>query len=262
MQPGADFKRGVVSAFGYEVPFAEAGTGDAIISLPASAGLEMSKAKDMLARDYRVIELDPPGWGETPSVAAAMKQRHLAAILAAAVEEIGIERYIVMGTSLGGVNALWLARQFPDRVSAMVLEAPMAFYRQEDLINPEAEKMIQAIRSGALSRYDADIPPPPVHPQKPWATTDFFHEQMRRRFKMFRFTDTSENAALEPFARSMSIPTTLVLGTEDEFLKPNYAARLSSIIPNLKVKIVEGATHDIQNTGADAFVQAVRAAHN
>ena len=261
MQPGANFKRATVAVFGYEVAYADAGTGDAIISLPGSAGLEMSKAKDILARDNRVIELNPPGWGESPILDASMKQRHLAYLLAAAIEELGIDRYTIMGTSLGGVNALWLAQQFPDRVSAIILEAPMAFYRDEHLVNPQMEIMLKAIRAGELPGFDPNIPAPPIDPQKPWSDADYFHEQMRRRFKMFRFTDTSENWDLEPFARSLSIPTTLVFGTEDEILNKSYPAQLASIIPNLKVKIAEGASHDIQNTGTEVFVEAVRAAH-
>lgn len=262
IQPGVNFKRAAVSVFGYEVAFAEAGTGETIISLPGSAGLEMSKAKDILARDYRVIEFNPPGWGDTPILAASMKQRHLAILLAAAIEELPIDRYMITGTSLGGVNALWLAQQFPDRVSALALEAPRAFYLDENLVNPEAQKVLEAIRAGELSGFDPGMSSPPTHPLKPLSDADYFHEQMRRRYKMFRFTDTSENWDLEPLARSLTIPTTIVFGTEDEILNQSYPAQLASIMPNLRVKIAGGANHDIQNTGTEAFVEAVRAARS
>jgi hypothetical protein len=40
MELGASFKRGVVASFGYEVPYAQAGSGDVIISMPGSARLQ------------------------------------------------------------------------------------------------------------------------------------------------------------------------------------------------------------------------------
>lgn len=54
--PGSKFERGHVEVFGYRISFAQAGSGDAIVSLPDSAGLEMSTAKDALAVSNRVIE--------------------------------------------------------------------------------------------------------------------------------------------------------------------------------------------------------------
>lgn len=259
MQPGTVFTRSIVEVFGYRVGYAEAGAGEVIVSLPGSAGLEMSRAKDMLAERFRVIELDPPGWGETPELAGRMRQRHLATLLGAALDELGVDRFRLIGTSMGGTNALWLAAQMPERVTAVFLEAPMAFCRLEDLVRPESEGMIDAVRNG-LS-YDNSYPAPPPHPNKPWATAAFFHEQMRRRFKMFRHSDhPGEPDRLAPLVAGLAMPVTLLIGTEDEILKPSYAAQLQSKIPALHVTIVENATHDIQNTAPEPFVHAVLAA--
>lgn len=259
MELGAPFKRGVVASFGYEVPYAQAGSGDVIISLPGSAGLEMSTAKDMLAGDFRVIELDPPGWGETQPLQAEMKQRQLAIILAEAVSALGVERYHLIGTSMGGTNAMWVAQQFPDRVRSLTLEGPMVFCRPEDLVNPDTS-FIDALRSGAPAPDVSAYPAPPPHPRKPWATADFFREQMRRRFKMMAKTDfPGENGPLEVFARTTKIPTTLLLGTADEILNQCYGDRFKSMMPSATVISVEGAGHDIQNTAPETFVAAVRA---
>lgn len=258
MIPGSGFKHGSVGVFGYVVPFAEAGEGDVIVSLPGSAGLEMSTAKDILAQSYRVIELDPPGWGATPPLSATMRQRHLATILGEALAEMGVSNFSVIGTSMGGLTALWLAQQYPDRVNAVILEGPMAFAQVDDLYNPGAETMIEAIKSGEIAGYEGNYPAPPPHPKKPWADAAFFHEQMRRRFKMFRHTDhPGEQDLLLPFARSGTVPITLVLGSEDEILKPSYADTLDALVPDLAVHRIEGATHDVQNTAPDAFVDAV-----
>lgn len=258
MLPGKDFTRGVAASFGYEVPYAEAGKGETLVFLPGSAGLEMSTAKDMLAADFRVIELDPPGWGDTPQVAARMKQRQLAVILAEALDELGVEEYHLVGTSMGCTNAMWLACQFPGKVRSIVLEGPMLFYRPEDLVNPD-EGPILALRNGAPPPDVSAYPAPPPHPNKPWATVEFFRDQMNKRFKMFRWTDhPADNSEIERFANGTDIPITLALGTADEILKPGYADRFAEVVPSARVVMVEGGTHDLQNTAPEAFVDAVR----
>ena len=159
---------------------------------------------------------------------------------------------------MGGLTALWLAQHYPDRVRAVILEGPMAFARMGDLHNPGAEAMIEAIKSGEIAAYEGNYPAPPPHPEKPWADAEFFHEQMRRRFKMFRHTDhPGEPEALLPFARSGTVPIALILGREDEILKPSYADTLAAIVPDLAVHRIEGATHDVQNTAPRAFADAV-----
>ena len=50
----------------------------------------------------------------------------LGATMAAAVTALGIERFNLMATSFGGRVALWMALRQPDRVQALVLEAPAA----------------------------------------------------------------------------------------------------------------------------------------
>lgn len=258
MEPGSKFKRGVVASYGYEIPYADAGEGDVIVSLPGSAGLEMSTAKDLLAEKFRVIELDPPGWGDTPALAAEMKQQQLAVILADAIKALGIETYHLVGTSMGGTNAFWLAAQFPDRVKSIILEGPMLLNRTEDLVNPD-ESFIHALRAGAPAPDMSAYPAPPAHPRKPWATADFFRAQMSKRFKMFAKTDhPADNRALEDFGKTTRIPAIMLLGTADEILKPSYAQRFEEVVPSGRSIMIEGATHDIQNSDPEAFVAAVQ----
>ncbi len=259
VEPGSKFKKQSIAAFGYEIPYIEAGQGDVIISLPGSAGLEMSRAKDLLAEEFRVIEFDPPGWGETPALAGVMKQRQLGLVLAEAIAELGIERFHLIGTSMGGTNAFWLAAQFPERVKSMILEAPMLFPRtQEDLVNPDGQKMIDALVAGAPPPDMSGYPGPPPHPMKPWSTTEFFREQMNRRFKMMAKSDHAyDDPTLRDFAKSLTIPTTMLMGTEDEIYKPVYAERFKEIVPSATVTFVKAATHDIQNTAPEAFVEIV-----
>ena len=253
--PGSTFERGTVGVFGYEIPYAKAGKGEVIISLPGSAGLEMSTAKDTLAKSHCVIELDPPGWGETAELAAEMQQRHLSIILAESIAELGIDRYHLVGTSLGGNNALWMASQFPERVATITLEGPIVFCPPEDMVNPF--DLVAAVKGG-MAYEEGAVPVPAPHPNKPWSTAEYFHEQMRRRFRMMKFlAHPEDDSPLREFVKSTGIPTMLLLGTADELLKESYAQTFASAMPTASIKLIEGATHDIQNSAPEAFVEAV-----
>ena len=50
----------------------------------------------------------------------------LATTIVKAADALGLDRFDLMGTSFGGKAALWLAVQHPERVRALVLEAPAA----------------------------------------------------------------------------------------------------------------------------------------
>jgi pimeloyl-ACP methyl ester carboxylesterase len=76
---------------------------------------------------------------------------------------------------------------------------------------------------------------------------------------MFRTTDyPADNSALETFARETTIPLTILLGTQDEILNLSYAERFKAMAPSSRIDIIDGATHDIQNTAPEAFVAAIR----
>jgi pimeloyl-ACP methyl ester carboxylesterase/predicted glycosyltransferase len=79
-----------------------------------------------LARHYRVVTFDGRGNGRSdrPAGAAAYADTEIVADAVAVMDTTGTDRAIVVGLSLGGAWALRLAAEHPDRVEALVLEAP------------------------------------------------------------------------------------------------------------------------------------------
>ncbi len=259
MEPGNKFEKKTIGAFGYNLTYAEAGKGDVIISIPGSAGIEMSTAKDILAEDFRVIEINPPGWSNDPQTPGLMRQRQIAIIIAEAITELGVDTFHLLGTSMGGGCAFWLTALYPDRVKSISLEAPMLFGRDEDMVNPQGKKMIEALVNGAPAPDVSAYPAPPPHPRKPWATADFFRDQMRYRFKMMAKNDHDyDNPELRAFAKNLSIPSQLLFGAKDEIYHQSYAEQFKSVVPSAGIKIIEDGTHDIQNTAPESFVASIK----
>ena len=84
-----------------------AGEGAALVHLTAARGSGPTPAHRLLAQRFRVPA--------SPEVAAT---------LAGTLQSLGVERFNLMATADAAPTALWLALHAPERVLAMVLEAP------------------------------------------------------------------------------------------------------------------------------------------
>ncbi len=81
---------------------------------------------DRLATRYRVIAVDRPGSGYSvrlPGASAALEVQ--ADAMAALIDQLHLDRPVVVGHSLGGALSLCLAQRHPNKVRALALVAPL-----------------------------------------------------------------------------------------------------------------------------------------
>ncbi len=253
-RPGSAFVHGTVEAGGYTLDYASTGPQHpeaVIVSLPGSAGLEMSTAKDRLVTRYRVVEINPPGWGARDDVVTRMHQSQLGPFLAEAIEQLVDGPFYLIGTSMGGSNALYVAAALPDRVRGIVLEGGMAPSRPEDLRMPPPPE------PGADAGPEASYPIPAIDPRKPWATPEYVAEQMAVRMRMFGWIEPDLQASEAIAAvRQHGIPVLALLG-EAEILAPTQELRFRAELPDADFRFVPEGGHDLQNTVPTAFVDLV-----
>ncbi|QWF82514.1 alpha/beta fold hydrolase [Amycolatopsis sp. CA-230715] len=81
---------------------------------------------DDLARDHTVVGADYPGTGRTPRATAPLVLDDLADELVHAAVDEGLDRFAVLGYSLGTAVAVRIRTRYPDRVTALVLTAGFA----------------------------------------------------------------------------------------------------------------------------------------
>lgn len=84
---------------------------------------------------WRVIAPDQRGHGASDRAADYSREGYLADALAV-LDHLGLERAVVLGHSLGGLNAYQLAARHPHRVDALVLEDAGAVMGVDDGKNP------------------------------------------------------------------------------------------------------------------------------
>ena len=76
---------------------------------------------DALAPEYRVIALDQRGHGDSSHAATYTREDYLGDI-EALLALLGLPEAVLLGNSLGGVNAYQFAARHPDRVGALIIE--------------------------------------------------------------------------------------------------------------------------------------------
>ena len=128
--PGASFREGFVDADGFRIRYMEAGQGAPLVHLHGAGGLRLTRGHDLLSRQFRVLAFEMPGFGQSLENTRTRSMPELASTMGRAVKSLGLDTFNLMGTSFGGTTALWLALEAPERVLALVLEAP-ATTRQE-----------------------------------------------------------------------------------------------------------------------------------
>jgi pimeloyl-ACP methyl ester carboxylesterase len=234
---------------GVELAYVERGTGEpAIVFLHGMAcGHEhMAPLVDAFAPDHRCVAFDLRGHGASGVPHDAYAADDFTADIAFAIDELGLDRPVLIGHSFGGSVSLAFATAHPDRVRALVMldsglrskETVGAdlnpFYDALRAATPEQYRMI--VEEFALTRLFA-----PVDNQD---SAHLIAEQMAHVpahvFLSMAETVTSFDSA--ETARSCTVPS-LIIQSCQPFVDPRALATLG---PNWHIGRVVGAGHFIQ----------------
>jgi pimeloyl-ACP methyl ester carboxylesterase len=240
------FEEGFVEADGFRIRYMWAGEGPPLVHLHGGGGLRLTPAHDLLSRQFRVIAFEMPGFGQSLENTRTQSMPELAATMAHAIEKLGIASFNLMGTSFGGKTALWLGVEQPQRVMALVLEAPAAF-RPEGLQPPSASDSAEEIASRLYAHPErlASLPKPdPAIMEK--------HQRL-----VTRLAGPPRDADLEARLREFETPTLVLFGTLDAVIPPEMGHLYKELIPNSHLVFVYDAGHIISAERPEAFTEVV-----
>ncbi|MSP03155.1 MAG: alpha/beta hydrolase [Acetobacteraceae bacterium] len=240
---GSAFREGFVQADGFRIRYMEAGDGPPLVHLHGSAGVWLTPAHDLLARQFRVIAFEMPGFGAEENSRTSDNQA-MAVTMAAAAEALGLDRYHVMGTSFGARIALWFAVQQAERVGALVLDAPSA-------IRPDGAAPVAARPEEFARRlYAHPERMPPVPPTDPLLAA-------RRSALVSRLRGPARDTALEGVLPGLKVPVLVVFGTRDTVIPPEMGRIYQSLMPDAHLAFVYDAGHAVTMERPDAFSEIV-----
>lgn len=257
---------------GQPIFYAETGTGMPVVLLhgggPGASGVtNYARNIDALARRFRVIVPDMPGYGRsTKTLDQSDPFGSLADSIRGLLDQLGVDAAHLVGNSYGGAAALRLALDTPDRVAKLVLMGPggigttralptaglkslLSYYGGD---GPSREKLANFIRTYLVYesnsvpdalidlRYEASIDPevvasPPL--RRP--------SGLRTLWRM----DLTRDARL----RHLQTPTLVLWGRDDKVNRPAGGPMLLNMMPNAELVMTSHTGHWLQWERAELF---------
>ena len=144
-------KRGFVQSPHGNIDYREAGEGPVILMIhgtPESSG-KMARAFPYLQDEFRCVAISTMGYGDSdrpPEPYDSTEQFAQAAIWA--LDGLGIEKAAVFGTHTGAVLAGCVAADWPDRITAAILEEPFSWN------SPARLAAMKTVHTGEGERVD------------------------------------------------------------------------------------------------------------
>jgi pimeloyl-ACP methyl ester carboxylesterase len=237
------FQEAWVEADGFRIRYLEAGEGPPLVHLHSGGGLRLDRSHELLARQFRVILFEMPGFGAEENKRTRTIPE-LAATMAAACEQLGFTRFNVTGTSFGAKVALWLAVQRPELVRALVLEGSGA-------IRPEGSRPPSGSPEEIARRlYAHPERMPPIKKADPARSGRI--AELRQRLR-----GPDRDAELESRLRDLAIPTLVVFGTRDSVIAPEMGRIYKGLMPAAHLVFIYDAGHEAAAERPEAFVEVV-----
>ncbi len=230
---------------------------------------------DRLAQTRRVILVDRPGhgWSDRPGGAQDASPARQAALIAQAMERIGLDRFVLLGHSLGGAVATAFALAYPDRLAGLVLLAPvthpwtggLSWYNAllttpvaglvfaHALALPTGELLLEA---SAASVFAPQAMPPNY----------LRRAGIRLLLRPSEFIANAQDVAIlksfvtvqVPRYGDIATPTVVLTGDADDTVSPNLHARaVAAALPDARLVILPGIGHMPHHVATDEVIAAI-----
>lgn len=214
------FAERIVEVEGRAIRCRERGEGEPLVCIDGLMGMRPSQAHALMAERRRVIVF---GFPDQEYAAPAEVGRRLGA----AVLELGIDRFDLMGHGAGAAVALWLALAKPQSVRSVALVAPTALSRDRHPI---------ADLKAALYAHPERHSDPPAARVRP--------------------IQADPGGGLERRLGEIKHPVLALFGTNDPIAPPELGERYRTALADCNLMFVYDAAHaiDIDRPEAVAFI--------
>ncbi|TKT79058.1 alpha/beta fold hydrolase [Aquamicrobium sp. LC103] len=249
---------------GREVHYVERGEGPPILLIHGLGGTLHHLRRPLMEEfgdGYRLIAMDRPGSGySTRGAGWEGRLSEQAHFVHRFIEELGLERPLLVGHSLGGAVALAAALDRPGAVSGLALISPLTHFEEE--VKPEFEAL--AIRSPLRRRLIAHTLAVPMSVKNSRKTIDFVFGPQQPpadyaveggalaglRPGHFYATSTDlvalehELPRLEKRYGELKVPVGILFGDSDRVLDHRrHGLAMKGKVADLDLEIVEGVGH-------------------
>jgi pimeloyl-ACP methyl ester carboxylesterase len=231
-----------------------------------------------LSEEARVTAIDRPGHGLSRRPRFVGTPRDQATQIAAGLDRLGVGPAVVAGHSFGALVALALAERFPERVTQLVLVAPLVFPEprllEHGVIAPRSMPVIGPLLSHLGRRSGMDraaiewiqavmFSPAPVPGD--WKRSFPFDQVLDPDVLVHEGEDAASTLPLSPAGtidlRRIEIPVHVLTGTQDKVVEQERQGKaLARLLSRGRLSEIEGAGHMLHHSHSDIVLRAVRGA--
>jgi pimeloyl-ACP methyl ester carboxylesterase len=230
---------------------------------------------EKLARSHRVILIDRPGhgWSSRPPGDDYASPARQAELVAAALEELGVKRAILVGHSWGGAFATAYALAFPDRTAGLVLLSavthpwPAGPGWYNNLVSLRGigpvflRTLVYPLGSFLMAGYSRSVFEPQAMPENYLQRAAI---RLVLRPKTF-FANARDLALLRNFITAqvpsyagLRSPTIIITGDRDTMVSPKInACALAATLPRAKLVFLKGVGHMPHHAAPETVAAAI-----
>ncbi|GAA0528917.1 alpha/beta hydrolase [Saccharopolyspora subtropica] len=243
------------------------GAGEPLVLLSGQANTHhwWDRVHADFAAVHQTIVLDYLGTGQSDKPAdAEYSVRRFAGDVISILDELGIARAHVYGTSMGGKVAQWLAVDHPDRVGALVLGCTSVGGAHGLQASPEITRALAQADPERARQVLVDLMYSPEWVRAnpgPYGTLGDPSMPVHARRGHLRASNGHDSWAV---LDRVTAPTLVLHGTDDVFSPADNAAILAGQIPDAELHYLDGARHayfEEQREEASAVVLRFLADH-
>jgi pimeloyl-ACP methyl ester carboxylesterase len=229
-----------------------------------SADLNFFPVYGRLAEAYRVIALDLRGHGRGMRSTEPFTLEDCADDAAALLDQIGADRVIAVGYSMGGPVGMLLARRHPGRVRALVMQATALEWRDaahERMVWHLLSVLEAGLRLGSgaglaerVLRQAAEEQPE-LEAWRPWLNAEFGRGLAPELADAGRALSRYD---ARPWAGDLGLPAAVLVTTRDRLVRP---AKQRELARTLNADMIEvEADHDLPLVKSAEYARLTRLA--
>ena len=241
----------------YEV----SGSGPAIVFAHGLGGNHMSwwQSTPVFAAKHRVIAFSHRGFPPSSVPGGVPDPHHYAGDVIALLDELGIDKAVIVGQSMGGWTAVETALLAPSRVAGIVMACTSGSFDYDGLNDPKvkawresAPKAIQAMTSRGFHRAAGlrmGEEQPGLHALYQAIDRLSFgldKDEIGKRIRAMRVRGVADAARI-------TCPALFITGEEDALIAPRGVELVSKMLPNARFVSVPVSGHSVYFERAAIF---------
>ncbi len=212
-----------------------------------------------LSREFLCIAYDQRGWGDSDAPKQGYSIRDLAQDARHIVEALHLRRYVLVGHSIGGKVAQFLASQRPPRLVALVLVAP-ATPTPQNIPEPAKQAQLHAYdnRENALAAMAFLTARPPSDALREQILADNFAAHSSEAKLAWPTSMAYED--ISGVVGNIGVPTLILAGDQDrQDPLEQHRREIVPRIPGANIEVISDSGHLIPIDQPHQLAEAIRA---